>query len=106
MIFKGSQQAKIPPVLVVIQKAVIRVTDRDLLREPNQKETVLFRRENDHLNPFFRWAKAKTRGMHPEEAYFYIKGILPPSVMGLHALSHWYWTSGYASWLNYPNNRN
>ncbi|MBN8229443.1 hypothetical protein JYK02_18185 [Corallococcus macrosporus] len=46
------------------------------------------RRSADKVNPFIRWATARTRDLPWEARWGHVRGILPQSVIGEHALSH------------------
>ena len=46
------------------------------------------RRVFDKVNPFIRWATARTRDMPWDARLGYVRGILPQGVIGEHALDH------------------
>ncbi|NBD13776.1 hypothetical protein [Corallococcus silvisoli] len=46
------------------------------------------RRAADKVAPFIRWATARTRDMPHQAREGYVRGILPPGVIGRHAWSH------------------
>jgi hypothetical protein len=64
-------------------------TDKDLMLKPYQSENVWQRRSADKINHFMRWGDRLTEGMPEEEALAYIRKLLPRSVIGDHAYSHW-----------------
>src|ERR1051325_456798 len=66
-------------------------TRRDLRRDANQSSNVAWRRGGDKINHFNRWCRAITRGMPPEDAVSYVRGLLPRNVIGEHAVTHWEW---------------
>ncbi|RKI04024.1 hypothetical protein [Corallococcus sp. AB038B] len=52
------------------------------------RQQVYWRQGGDKVNPFIRWATARTRHMPREARAGYIRGLLPRSVIGEHALGH------------------
>src|ERR1043165_7526443 len=64
-------------------------TKADLLRDIRVGDLVAWRRGGDKLNHFMRWCEALTKGMSREDALSYVRALLPPSLIGDHAYSHW-----------------
>jgi|GEM_PF-2270417 len=64
-------------------------TKADFTRDARVSDIVWGRRGADKLNHFMRWCRAKTKGMDTEDALSYVRTILPPSLIGDHAYSHW-----------------
>ena len=48
------------------------------------------RREADKVNHFVRWATEITKDMEPEDAWSYLQSVVPPGLIGNHALTHLY----------------
>ncbi|NBD13777.1 hypothetical protein [Corallococcus silvisoli] len=46
------------------------------------------RRAGDKVNPFIRWATARTRDLPREVRRSFVRGLLPQGVIGEHALGH------------------
>jgi hypothetical protein len=64
-------------------------TDAVLDLQAWQGDLVRERRENDKLNPFMRWCRARTRGLSDQEAVDFVRRILPRNLIGDHAFTHW-----------------
>lgn len=61
----------------------------DFRRDVRLFMVVRNRRGADKVNHFMRWCEAKTKGMDTEDALSYVRSILPSSLIGDHAYSHW-----------------
>ncbi len=55
---------------------------------PGYDTIVRDRRESDKLNHFVRWAEKITADIDPEERMDYMRALVPPGVIGNHALTH------------------
>jgi hypothetical protein len=77
-------------------------TEADLFRDANQSYNVMWRRGSDKLNHFMRWCHALTKGMTREDALAYVRRILPDSLIGDHAYSHWEWERGLRYGREWP----
>lgn len=62
---------------------------RDLARDTDLSGIVAWRRGSDKLNHFLRWCHEITKGMTVDDAIGHVRGILPSSLVGQHALDHW-----------------
>lgn len=69
----------------------LETTAADLLRDVHVGDIVSWRRSGDKLSHFMRWCEHLTEGMSVEEALGFVRGILPKSLIGDHAYSHWEW---------------
>ncbi|NRD61344.1 hypothetical protein HRD49_06230 [Corallococcus exiguus] len=49
---------------------------------------VRWRRGGDKVMPFIRWATARTRELRREDRLSHVRSLLPPGVIGEHALGH------------------
>lgn len=77
----------------------------DFRRDARLSNIVFGRRLGDKVNPLMRWCRAKTEGMDTDDALSYVRAILPASVIGDHAYSHWesvrkprYWNGPGPQW--------
>lgn len=52
------------------------------------RQMVRGRRDGDKLAPFIRWARAITRELPPHSRMGHLRGLVPPGVIGDHALFH------------------
>ncbi|WP_147441916.1 hypothetical protein [Corallococcus exercitus] len=52
------------------------------------RKQVYWRRAGDKVNPFIRWATARTRHLPREDRRGHARGLLPQGVIGEHAMSH------------------
>ncbi|RKG91747.1 hypothetical protein [Corallococcus terminator] len=57
-------------------------------RGPEIRQVKCSRREGDKVNPFIRWATARTRELPREERLDHVRALLPPGIIGEHALEH------------------
>ncbi len=64
---------------------------QNLHRGAYQGANVSWRRAGDKLNHFMRWCKAITSDMNADDALSRVRSILPHSLVGDHAYSHWEW---------------
>jgi hypothetical protein len=55
---------------------------------PKYDDIVYNRRNADKLNHFMRWAACIVKDMEPQEAWDYLKTIVPAGLIGNHALTH------------------
>ena len=76
----------------------------DLMQPASQSENVMWRRGGDKLAHFIRWCENITRGMTKDEALGFVRSILPKSVVGDHAYSHWERERRYDS-VRWPSSR-
>ncbi|RKH56876.1 hypothetical protein [Corallococcus aberystwythensis] len=58
-------------------------------------QQVYWRQSGDKVNPFIRWATARTRHLPREARIGHVRGLLPRSVIGEHALGHLERTSAF-----------
>jgi hypothetical protein len=58
-------------------------------------QAVDWRRWGDKVNPFIRWATARTRDLPREDRLGHAKGLLPRGLIGDHALDHLKRTRGF-----------
>ncbi|HEX7831030.1 MAG TPA: hypothetical protein VF787_15345 [Thermoanaerobaculia bacterium] len=61
----------------------------DLLRDARMRVVVNVRRSYDKVNHFMRWCETLTRGMTLQRKLDYVRALLPKSLIGDHAFSHW-----------------
>ncbi|GMU00527.1 hypothetical protein KH5H1_46470 [Corallococcus caeni] len=59
------------------------------------RQQVNWRRSGDKVNPFIRWATARTRDLPREDRRGHVRGLLPRGVIGEHAMSHLVWTDAF-----------
>lgn len=64
-------------------------TKAALTRDVRVGDIVSWRRGGDKLSHFLRWCERITKGMTADEALAFVRGLLPASVIGDHAYSHW-----------------
>ncbi|NOK17194.1 hypothetical protein [Corallococcus carmarthensis] len=55
---------------------------------PEIRLEVRWRRGGDKVNPFIRWATARTREVRREDRLSHVRRLLPQGVIGEHALGH------------------
>ncbi|MFP2899199.1 hypothetical protein [Corallococcus sp. 4LFB] len=58
-------------------------------------QQVYWRQSGDKVNPFIRWATARTRHLPREDRRGHARGLLPRGVIGDHALGHLVWTDAF-----------
>lgn len=67
-------------------------------READLRSVVWDRRAHDKLNHFMRWCEAITDGLSDEEKLEAVRALLPRTLIGYHAFTHWElhvtWRSG------------
>jgi hypothetical protein len=64
--------------------------EADLCYYPNEKIRFIVgeRRLADKLNHFVKWARERTKGLPAESRLSKVRGILPPNLIGWHAVQH------------------
>lgn len=70
---------------------------------PGYDTIVSDRREADKLNHFVRWAGEVIKDMDPQEGWDHLRSIVPPGIIGDHALTHLYmYNPEEHKWWNRP----
>ncbi|MCO4745256.1 MAG: hypothetical protein KC912_10750 [Proteobacteria bacterium] len=72
------------------EKVDLRREDREAIRQ-----VVWRRRAADKLNPFIRWAKARTANLPVESRISRMRSVLPDGLIGEHAVSHLEWDAHF-----------
>ena len=64
-------------------------------RNLETRNFVDIRRSSDKVGPFIRWAEQRTKDLPTEDRLSYLKGVLPDSLIGEHAVSHLKWNDHF-----------
>lgn len=64
-------------------------------RNQETRHFVEIRRGCDKVAPFIRWAERTTKDIPAEDRLSYLKGVLPDSLIGEHAVSHLKWNDHF-----------